>query len=276
MTETATALIYRVAILFCMMVPGFILKKCKLVGDGFGKGVSAFVLYAAQPTLVFLAYLQPYDPSLLRGLFWVFLYSILAHIVFICGALLFFRRKEAGKQKILRLATILSNAAFMGIPLIGMLLGEQALLYATVYNITFNLVLWSFGVFICTHDRDHNEDGTQSPEEKHEVRKTAARSILRAVVHPVTIAALLGLVCFLFSLGEYIPALLTDSFDMLSATVAPLSMLVIGLRLATTDFGSLLRDGATYLFLALRHLVLPIAVLLLLWGSGRPTCLPTG
>ena len=40
-------LITNVAILFLMMIPGIILKKCKLIGDGFGKGISNLVLYIA-------------------------------------------------------------------------------------------------------------------------------------------------------------------------------------------------------------------------------------
>ena len=42
-----TALITNVAILFIMMVPGVILKKCKFCQDGFGKGLSNLVLYIA-------------------------------------------------------------------------------------------------------------------------------------------------------------------------------------------------------------------------------------
>jgi predicted permease len=83
----------------------------------------------------------------------------------------------------------------------------------------------------------------------------------------VTIAAILGMICFVFSLSSVIPSLVTDAFDMLSSTVAPLSMVVIGLRLASADFKHLLKDGEAYLSLLLRHLALPLLVLLALWAG---------
>jgi predicted permease len=47
---------------------------------------------------------------------------------------------------------------------------------------------------------------------------------------------------------------------MLKGLVAPLSMVVIGLRLADMKFDGMLKDKYMYLFLALRHVILPLAV----------------
>ena len=264
MTQIATSLIYQVAILFLLMIPGIILKKKNLVPSSFGKGLAGLVLYAAQPALVFLAYLQPYDPSILVGILWVLFFSLVAHVIFTLGALFFFRRVAVEKKKILQMVTIFSNAAFMGIPLIGAIMGQTALLYATIYNITFNIFLWSLGVYICTHDKDVNGDGMQSEIEKRMLRRRALHSLGFAFLHPVTLAAFLGLIFFFLPIDGLLPALITDAFEMLKATVAPLSMIVIGLRLAATDFKGLFRDRQMYLFLFLRHLALPFAVLLLL------------
>lgn len=264
MTKIALSLVYQVAILFLMMLPGIIMKKSRLAPNDFGKGLSGFVLYVAQPALVFLAYLQPYSPEILAGIGWVLFYSFIAHAIFTVGALLVFRRTEADKAKILRMVTIFSNAAFMGIPLIGAIMDKTALLYATIYNITFNLVLWSLGVYICTHDRDTNGDGIQTKEEKRMLRRRAVKSFGLAFTHPVTVAAFLGLIFFFLPIEGVVPPLITDAFGMLKATVAPLSMVVIGLRLASSNFKGLFRDKHLYVFLALRHLLLPAIVLVLL------------
>ena len=47
---------------------------------------------------------------------------------------------------------------------------------------------------------------------------------------------------------------------MLKNLVAPLSMIVIGIRLADIDFRGFFTDKNLYVFLALRHLILPLAV----------------
>ena len=259
-------LIYKVAILFIMMIPGIIMKKFRLSTDGLGKGISNLVLYIAQPALIFIAYLRDFDKTVLLNSLWVFLFSFVAHGIFTVGAYMFFKKAEDGKRRMLRFATIFSNAAFMGIPLIDAVLGGEATLYASIYNITFNLFLWSLGVFICTEGRaaESTEDGDCSS-------KGGKISILKALLHPVTVAAALGLVFFITPLNEYIPTLVTESLEMLKNLVAPLSMIVIGLRLADLDLHGFFKDRSLYIFVSLRHIVLPLAVaavmrLLLLCG----------
>ncbi len=251
-------LIYQVGLLFLMMIPGILLKKCRLSTDGLGKGISSLVLYIAQPALIFLAYLRPYSKEVFYNCLWVFLFSVIAHAIFAAVALLCYRGAEDGYRRILRMTTIFSNAAFLGIPLINAVLGDEATLYASIYNITFNLVLWSLGVFICTIGRDTDADG--EIDSLHHTGKLMLRSLLKALCHPVTIAAALGLVFFFLPIENRVPALVLDAFSMLKGLVAPLSMVVIGLRLADMKWQGAFRDQYLYLFLILRHLALPLAV----------------
>lgn len=256
--EQTFALIYQVGLLFLMMIPGILLKKCRLSTDGLGKGISSLVLYIAQPALIFLAYLRSYTREVFINCLWVFLFSIIAHAIFAAAALLSYRKAEDARRRVLRMTTIFSNAAFLGIPLINAVLGDEATLYASIYNITFNLVLWSLGVFICTVGKDTDEDG--KVDSIHHTRNLMLRSLLRALIHPVTLAAAIGLVFFFLPIEGTVPALVLDAFSMLKGLVAPLSMVVIGLRLADMKWRGAFKDGYLYLFLAMRHLLLPLAV----------------
>ena len=132
MTDIVSKLILQVGIFFLLMLPGIIMKKCRLSTDGFGKGVSNLVLYIAQPALIFLAYLRPYDKGIFINCLWVLLLSVLAHAIFVLAALLFFRRAEDSKQRMLRMATIFSNAAFLGLPLIDAILGADGAVELTL------------------------------------------------------------------------------------------------------------------------------------------------
>lgn len=286
--EVAVNVIYYVALLFIMMLPGVILKKTHLSTDGFGKGISNLVLYVAQPALVFVAYLRPFDQKILINSAYVLVLSIVAHVIFSVVALLLFKKAPDSMRRMLRFATIFSNAAFMGIPLIAAVLEGQypgATVYASIYNITFNMFLWSLGVKICTDDRDVNTNSINDYDEHKELAKQTMHkkgaSPLRAVYHPVTIAAALGLCFFLLqnvfpamkafipdvalsagklSATNCIPKIIAESLTMLKALVAPLSMLVIGLRLADMNFKGMFTDKYMYLFLSLRHVILPLAV----------------
>lgn len=253
----AEKIIYNVALLFIMMLPGIIMKKCRLSVDGFGKGISNLVLYIAQPALVFMAYVRPYDKNILINSLYVLALSMVAHGVFSVVAMLSYKKAPDSMRRMLRFATIFSNAAFMGMPLIKAVLGAEATVYASIYNITFNLFLWSLGVYICTDKRDVNENGIEDDVEH--IKQGA--SPLKALYHPVTIAAALGLVFFILPIESYIPELAINTLENLGNLVAPLSMMVIGLRLAEMDFSGIFKDKYMYLFLALRHVVLPLVTL---------------
>ena len=257
----APKLIYNVGILFIMMFPGIILKKCKLSTDGLGKGISNLVLYIAQPALIFLAYVRPYDGKVLVNAAYVLAFSIVAHVLFSVVAMMFFKKAPDGMRRMLRFATVFSNAAFMGIPLISAVLGDEATLYASIYNITFNLFLWSFGVYICTDKRDVDGDGIHDDEH---LRKKGNASITKALLHPVTIAAAIGLVFFFTPLDAHIPGIVTECLTMLKNLVAPLSMVVIGLRLADMNLRGFFKQKELYIFIALRHIVLPCIVFLIM------------
>ena len=265
-------IIYNVALLFIMMIPGVLLKKCKMIPDGFGKGLSNLVLYIAQSALVFLAYVRDFDKEILINSVYVLVLSAVAHTVFAVVSSFVYKKAPDMKGRMLRFATVFSNAAFMGIPLVAAVLEDTypgATLYASVYNIVFNLFLWSHGVYICNAGRDRNNDGVDDFQEVFDLTpdlhdddkvKNGSGSILKAIYHPVTIAAALGLVFFFLPINNYIPSLIVDSLTMLKNLVAPLSMVVIGIRLADMNFKGAFNDKFMYIFLALRHIVLPIAI----------------
>ncbi len=262
MGDIVGKIIFYVAILFIMMLPGVILKKFRLSSDGFGKGISNLVLYIAQPALVFLAYVRPYDKEILINSAYVLLISVLMHTVFAFTAIITFKRAEDSARRMLRFATVFSNAAFMGIPLIEATVGSEATIYATVYNITFNIFLWSLGVYFCTSKRDMDRDG--DVDTKKERLSFIGKALTKAFLHPVTIAAFLGIIFFIFPIDDKIPAVISESLVMLKNLVAPLAMVVIGLRLADIDFKSFFKDFYMYVFLALRHFILPIVTVLIL------------
>lgn len=278
MNEIVFKIIYKVAILFIMMVPGIILKKTKMISDGFGKGLSNLVLYIAQPSLVFLAYVRPYDKEIMINSIYVFVFSVIAHSIFSAVALAVFKKAPDAKARMLKFVTIFANAAFMGIPLIEAVLEADypgSTMYASIYNITFNLFLWSLGVKICTEGKDINADGVDDYDEVRSLKrveiddkivKNGSGSILKALIHPVTIAAALGLIFFILPTESITlaPAAKTvvdvalESLGMLKNLVAPLSMVVIGIRLADMSFKGIFSDKLMYVFLALRHVALPL------------------
>ncbi len=270
-------LIISVATLFIMMVPGVVLKKCKFCDISFGKGISNLVLYIAQPALIVYAYLSCKSSfsDIWQGCLVTFLLSLVVHGLFIGAALIFFRREPEEKQKMLRFTTVFANAAFMGIPLIQTMLGAEAAIYASIYNISFNLFLWTFGVYLCTRksgtdlDMDGDCDLTDEIIALKNSTKSAV-SIKKVLLHPVTLASVIGLLLLVFGVNVELLegaglSIISSSIEMLKNLVAPLSMVIIGIRLADINMKGTLRDTGMYIFLALRHLALPALSILLIF-----------
>ncbi len=263
--DIAYKLIYTVGLFFVMMIPGVVLKKCKLSTDGLGKGLSNLVLYIAQPALILRSYLRSYDSKILVNMLYVLLFSIIAHLIFTVSVMFIFKKAPDTIKRMLRFSTIFANAAFMGMPLIESVLGSEALIYASIYNITFNLWLWTIGVYICTANRDVDGDGISDTDA---IRAKNSISPVKVLLHPTLIAAVIGLVCFFFSLdagSDYskLPVasrFIVEALDAVKSIVAPLSMVVLGLRLAEIDFRGFFKQKELYICLALRHIILPAAV----------------
>jgi predicted permease len=263
--DIAYKLIYTVGIFFVMMIPGVILKKCKMAPDGFGKGLSNLVLYIAQPALILRSYLRAFESKILLNMLYVFIFSVITHLIFTVVAMLFFKKSPDGMKRMLRFATIFSNAAFMGMPLIESVIGSEALIYASIYNITFNGWLWTLGVYICTANRDVDGDGI---DDGAEIRKNDGINVAKVLLHPTMLAAFIGLVCFFLSFDANVPKetlpvysrFIVEILDGLKVLVAPLSMVVLGLRLAEIDLRGFFKEKNLYICLALRHVLLPAIV----------------
>ena len=253
------------------MIPGVIMKKGKLCTDAFGKGISNLVLYIAQPCLIVYASLSAGTSfgDIWVGCLMTFILSFVAHLIFTAVALPVFKKAPDGACRMLHLATIFSNAAFMGIPLIQAIIPDPtAAIYASIYNITFNLFLWTLGVKLCTNGLEHMHNDEDC--DCHENLSAASQvSLKKVALHPVTLAFLFGLTLLILGVNNATLAsanlsIISDSLLMLKNLVAPLSMVVIGLRLAELNLNGFFGDVYMYIFLTLRHLALPVATVLVM------------
>ena len=89
------------------------------------------------------------------------------------------------------------------------------------------------------------------------------------LLNAATIPTFIGIILFVINAHSWLPApitsFVTDALTMLKDTVAPMSMMVIGMRLADLKLKGAFKDKYMYLSFAMRLLVLPAAVFILLW-----------
>lgn len=245
MVVNVGALFMQVLLLAMMLVPGVLIRKMRWGDDGFAKGISNLILYAAQLALIISPFIRAYDKSLLSGIIGVFFISFFAHILFYIVAVLLIPGANSKLKQVLRFGIVFSNAGYMGIPLIEAVLGSEAAIYATIYNISFNLFMWSLGRYIYTCDRKY-----VSP--------------LKMFINPAAVAVYIGLVIFFLPIETYIPPVIISAIDMLKGLVAPLSMILVGYHMAGANFKNLFKSGSLFFAIFIRLIVCPVVLFLLL------------
>ncbi len=246
--------------LFLFMIPGFILKKSGLADNKFPKAMSLYTLYVAQVAMLVHGFITPFDKSVFKGICMVFLLAFVTHVVFYIIAKQLFKKAPDKRRKVLQFGIIFSNAGYMGIPVINYVFGSEFTIYATVYVVWFNVFAYTLGRLICTGDKKYI-------------------SLKEGIINPAVLPISVGLVIFLSGAGGWIQTqiasptvlgqgikILYDVLTTLKNTVAPVSMIVIGSKLADIEFKGIFKDKYMYPFIFIRLFLFPA----IMWLIMRP------
>lgn len=244
--------------LFLFMVPGFILRKLKLIDGGFSKNLSLLVLYVTQISLLIHSYIIEFKVEVLSGIAQVFVVSFFINVLLYLISRSLFKNAPEKSRKVLQFGIIFSNAGYMGIPVINDVLGPEFAIYATIYIIWFNIFAFSLGRLIYTGDKKY-------------------MSIKEAIINPAVIPIIIGFIIFITGGGTWVQKVITENtvtgtfvkiiYDVLTTLknmVAPATMLVVGARLADIDFKGIFKDKYLYSFVLLRLLILPALIFVML------------
>ncbi len=233
----------QVCILFVLIGAGAACRRFKVLNDAAVKGMVDVLVLIVTPCLIVDVFQRPFDKGMLMQLAYAFAIAVAAHLALIAVAVAVFRRERRSSACVLKLASVFSNAGFMGIPLEQAILGEKGVFFGIVYVAVFNLFIWSWGL------REMADAATDEAER----RKTLRTMFL----NPGTIGLALGLVFFLTS--SRLPAGLAEGAGMLASMNTPLAMLIIGYYLAGAKLGAILKFPAAYVATAIRLVLYPLA-----------------
>ncbi len=242
-----TAVYTQLAILFLLMFFGYVLGKIKIITSSGIKAFSKFIVKVALPALIISGMMIPLTPENLYNTLYILLISIPTYGFAYCIAVGFSKIfiKDKSQRGVYKFALVFSNAGFMGYPVLGAMFGKEAIFYAAVYNITFNVLLYTLGIkLLKTTDDEKNKFN------------------LKLLINPGVVASIIGLI--LFATGLKFPEFLTKSIDSVGGLCTPLSMITIGAMLSVMPIKSMFNNIKVYELAAVRLIVLPVLILLLL------------
>lgn len=134
--------------------------------------------------------------------------------------------------------SMFGNIIFLGFPLITALYGEEGLLYASMFQLVSNIIMWTVGVVVLSH-------GTGKSWQKS----------LSRIINPNTIATLIGLLFFLFSFK--LPDIIVTPFAALGSANTWLSMLYIGAMMYLSNVRGLIGRKLIYILSFNRLILVP-------------------
>jgi predicted permease len=252
--------LYSILALVALLIPGYVLRKCKMIYKVSVSSMVNILLYVCQPALIMKAFLYvpdvspaPHSTGLLAGMGWVFLFSLAGLLLlFVLAKLCFFKDKQPDSARVYTFASVFGNIGFIGIPFISSVLrGDpslpSALIYAAVFNVTFNILLWTLGVYIITGD-------------------IKMMKPIKMILNPSCAVLIVSLPLFFCKVDLetfFSPA--TRVITLLGEMTAPLSMFIVGIRLADLKLKEIFTDKRAYLCSALKLVATPLLMFLFLW-----------
>lgn len=242
-------------VLVAFILPGFLLRKCKLLQAESLTSLSNILLYVCQPLMFVKAFcVRPIQPSWQVGknMLFVFLVALVGMIlVYLLCRVLFRKSKDRKRTDVYTFIAVFSNCGFIGIPFVDMLTdgNSEATMYVIVFNVAFNFLVWTLGVYLMT----------QNPKDV---------SLKNAFLNPSVIAVAFSLLLFLipqiniFNMEAVAP--LQQIAIYLGEMTAPLSMLIVGARAADLSLKDIfVKNPKDYISAALRLIIAPAVLLLL-------------
>lgn len=239
-------LLQQMIVLFIYMMIGYFAYKKGKLDEEAGSKLSWIVLNIANPMLVISAAVN--GEGEIKGLDLIFTAAVAVWMFAVIGLLAQFLPKLLHVEKkdvpLYKLMILFNNMAFMGFPLISATYGSNALLYAAVFLLPFNILIYTYGVQVVQ-------------EEKAE-KKFAWDKILNVGVISCVIAAVLYI-------GHIpVPQFVKTCSQGLGNLTGPLSMIVTGISLTKIKIKELFLDVKLLIFSLIKLIIIPIAGTLLL------------
>ena len=207
---------------------GFVAGRAKLVRQDAVRDLTNLVFLVLAQALLFRTMSSVHLETLdLRP---VFQYFVVAGALFFIMLMMYGRDSRAS---VLALASIFSNTLMIGVPLIGLAYGEagQVLLFTLIS--LHALVLLTMATVVLELQMAY-EHAAEHGETRH-MLKTVGMAMKNAVLHPVPLPILIGLIYAQTGWGLH--PIVDKPLQLLGASFGPVALVLVGITLAQTPVG---------------------------------------
>lgn len=249
-------------IIFILIGVGLLLYKKEMLSENTGRQISGLIVNVTNPALLICSAFREGPRVSLQELGMALGIYLVVYILLIIAGLLIPRilRVPNMYHYSYQMLTVFGNVGFIGIPLASAVLGAESLIFVSIYNLIFNILIYTFGITLL---------------QKAEARQLAAGSsttqrpgsgittpLWKKLVNAGTVSAAATII---FYLGDFhVPALVSSTLNYMGQATTLLSMLVLGISLAQMKPKDIFSHPKLYGFTLLRQILVPIGCILIL------------
>ncbi len=238
----------QVLILYLIAGIGFVTDKVGLFKKADAKRLIDLLFNVILPIAVIHTFMtMEYSKEHIKGILIAFVCAFATHLFGAGVALITFRKRSLKEQGIYHYAIILSNAAFLALPLAKSVIGNEGIFYCSVYVAVFNMVAFTLGIYeISGHE--------------------AKIDLKKLVLNPGSISVLIGLPLYFLQLD--IPHFISYPMEIVGNCNSPLAMIVFGTFLANSSFKNMFEKKEIYCVSFLRLVLIPLCMLGIFYVCG--------
>ncbi len=230
-----------------MVTVGYGLSKRGWFDERDSAFLSRLVLNLALPALMFSNFTRAFDRKTLLqlGSGVVVPISVILGSYLVAALLAVVLRIPDRSRGTFRALFAFSNTIFVGLPVNLALFGETAVPFVTLYYLVNTTLFWTLGVYYIRRDAEGKAKRT----------RFLSMETVRRILSPVLVSFLLAILLVLMEVK--LPPFLAASFKYAAEMTTPLSMLIIGITMASIGFKGIQWDRYTIAILVGRFLVAP-------------------
>ena len=228
--------------LFLLLAVGFLCNKIGILCEENKRILSKIVVNVALPGMlinaIITAEIDLSGPSTRELVIAIVLYYVTLFIL--SNVYAFFTARKHPDKGVYQYMVMFSNTGFLGIPLITAMFGQEALFHVALFNIPFNIMAFTYGIFLIRG---------KGNGEKRSWKK---------MLTPPTVSSVLSLVMLL--LGLKLPVFLADAVGYIGGMTVPGAMMVVGASLAAIPAGAIWKEWRIYAVSVFTLLIRPVII----------------
>ena len=283
-----TVVISQMIMIFLLIAIGFGLSRSSHLTSESSRDLSWIVLNITNPITILVAAIEDEQKVSAMELAMAFalfigIYIFLGIVAYLLPIVMGVERDDRYSYRYL---SVFSNVGFIGIPFCSAVLGVHSLIYVSICSLVFNLIAYTVGMSamekvgmrqngavkrggvdsresLTGGDAGMGEDSTSGESRcsgESGARKTMAR--LKKVVNSGTVFSILTIVVYIMDIK--FPSVIMNTLSYIGRSTTFLSMIVLGVSVASLSVKEIFGKPALYVFTLLRQIVVPIALIFVL------------